>query len=67
MNTVLLNRNDIEKLLTMEDCMDASQLWRITVELVRRGYEEDQIQKIWGGNIMRIMSETQRYAKELGG
>jgi len=47
----------------LEDCMDASQLWKITVELVKRGYEEDQIQKIWGGNIMRIMGEAQDFAE----
>lgn len=48
----------------LEDCMDASELWRITVELVRRGYEEDQIQKIWGGNMMRIMDEARHFAEQ---
>lgn len=39
----------------LADCMDASELDNITLEMVKRGYTEDQIRKIWGGNIMRVM------------
>jgi membrane dipeptidase len=31
----------------------------ITLELVKRGYSEADIRKIWGGNIMRVMQEVQ--------
>jgi membrane dipeptidase len=41
-------------------CEDVSQLGNITLELVKRGYTEDDIQKIWGGNLMRVMGEVQR-------
>jgi membrane dipeptidase len=42
----------------VDDCNDVSQLLRITEELVRRGYSEQEIQKIWGGNIMRVFKEV---------
>jgi membrane dipeptidase len=35
----------------------------ITLELVRRGYTEDQIGKIWGGNFLRVFREVERWAK----
>ncbi|MFK5857599.1 MAG: dipeptidase, partial [Bacteroidota bacterium] len=42
----------------LEDCVDVSQLGNITLELVKRGYSEEDIEKIWGGNIMRVMQEV---------
>ena len=36
-----------------------------TLELVRRGYTEEQIGKLWGGNLLRVMDEVQRIAGEL--
>ena len=44
----------------LADCKDVSQLGYITLELVKRGYSEKDIRKIWGGNIMRVMNEVQR-------
>ena len=35
-------------------CFDVSEMGNITLELVKRGYNEDQIRKIWGGNFMRV-------------
>lgn len=35
-------------------CYDVSEMGNITLELVRRGYDEEQIRKIWGGNFMRV-------------
>ncbi len=46
----------------LADCQDASQMGNITLELVKRGYSEEDIRKIWGGNIMRVMSEVQEFA-----
>ena len=46
----------------LEDCRDASELGRITVELIKRGYTEVQIRKIWGENLLRTMAEAQRLA-----
>jgi membrane dipeptidase len=48
----------------LEDCMDASEMGNITIELVKRGYTEEQIRKIWGGNLMRIMREVQQFAEK---
>ena len=42
----------------LEDCFDASELGNITLELVKRGYSEEDIRKIWGGNFMRVFSEV---------
>lgn len=43
----------------LQDCQDVSQMGNITLELVRRGYTEEEIEKIWGGNIMRVMRTVQ--------
>jgi membrane dipeptidase len=40
----------------LTDCRDVSELPNITVELIRRGCSPEQIQKIWGGNLMRVMN-----------
>ncbi len=39
----------------VEDCYDVSELPNITNELVKRGYTREEIQKIWGGNLLRVM------------
>jgi membrane dipeptidase len=43
----------------LADCRDVSQLGNITIELVKRGYSREDIRKIWGGNIMRVMEKVQ--------
>ena len=45
---------------TVVGCADASQLRNVTKELLRRGYSESDIEKIWGGNWLRVMSWVQR-------
>jgi membrane dipeptidase len=42
----------------LADCFDASELGNITLELVKRGYTEEEIRKIWGGNFMRVFREV---------
>jgi membrane dipeptidase len=37
----------------------------VTLELVRRGYTEEQIAKIWSGNLLRVWSEVQQVAKQI--
>ena len=46
---------------------DASETFNITLELVERGYSEEEIQKIWSGNLLRVMEEAERVAAELQG
>ncbi len=42
----------------VEGCDDVSEMPHITEELLRRGYSEEDIQKIWGGNLMRVFSRV---------
>ena len=42
----------------LTDCTDVSQLAAITAELLRRGYSEEDIRKIWGGNFLRMMEDA---------
>ncbi|MFN1835614.1 membrane dipeptidase [Balneola sp. MJW-20] len=44
---------------------DASETFNVTLELVRRGYTEEEIRKIWGGNLLRVMEEVEKVAAEL--
>jgi membrane dipeptidase len=44
--------------------MDAGETTNVTVELVRRGYSEEEIQKIWGGNLLRVWREVQQSAED---
>jgi microsomal dipeptidase-like Zn-dependent dipeptidase/gamma-glutamyl-gamma-aminobutyrate hydrolase PuuD len=37
------------------DLKAANEMPQITMELLRRGYSEENIAKIWGGNLMRII------------
>ncbi|MBN1221598.1 MAG: dipeptidase [Candidatus Aminicenantes bacterium] len=41
---------------------DAGETFNITLELVRRGYGEDQIAKIWSGNTLRVWREVEQVA-----
>ena len=49
----------------IEGIFDASEVMNITIELVRRGYTEEQIEKIWGGNLIRVFKEVQAVAEEI--
>ncbi len=51
----------------LADCRDVSEMDRITLELVKRGYTEEQIRKIWEGNIMRVLEANQKIAALLRG
>ena len=42
----------------VDGCKDVSQMGNITLELVKRGYSEKDIKKIWGGNLMRVMNKV---------
>lgn len=44
---------------------DAGETFNVTLELVGRGYNEEQIEKLWGANLLRVMNETERIAGEL--
>ena len=44
---------------------DVSEAPNLTKELLKRGYSEKDIQKIWGGNLMRVFSEVIKVSKQL--
>ena len=43
---------------------DASETFNVTLELVRRGYSEEEIDKLWSGNLLRVLDEVQEIAKK---
>ena len=49
----------------IEGIFDASEVMNITIELVRRGYTEEQIEKIWGANLIRVFKEVQAVAEQI--
>ena len=44
---------------------DVTRLPSITYELLKRGYSEEAIRKILGGNILRVLAEVEQVAAEL--
>ena len=43
----------------------AAETFNVTLELVRRGYTEEQIGKIWSGNLLRVWSDVEKAAREI--
>jgi membrane dipeptidase len=43
---------------------DHSEAFNVTLELVKRGYTEQQIVKIWGGNLLRVWRDVEKAAKK---
>ncbi len=41
---------------------NAAETLNVTLELVRRGYSESEIEQLWGGNLMRVWRENERLA-----
>lgn len=48
----------------IEGCNASNELINITVELLRRGYSEEQIALIWGGNLRRVVETIQNYNQQ---
>ena len=48
----------------VEGCFDVSEMGNITLELVKRGYSKNEIRKIWGGNLMRVMKKTDKISQK---
>ncbi len=49
----------------IEGWSDASETFNVTLELVRRNYSQEQIAKLWGENLLRVLDEVQSIAAEL--
>lgn len=43
----------------------AAETFNVTLELVRRGYTKKQIEKLWSGNLLRVLDQVQAVAKKL--
>ena len=42
---------------------NARDTLNVTIELVRRGYSEERIAQLWGGNLLRVMEEVEAAAR----
>lgn len=49
----------------IEGWNDASETFNVTLELVKRGYTEEQIGMLWSGNLLRVLDEVQAYAEKM--
>lgn len=47
----------------IDGVFDVSEVMNITIELAQRGYSEQDIEKIWSGNILRVFAEVQAVAE----
>jgi membrane dipeptidase len=46
----------------VDGCRTVAEMKNITIEMLRRGYSKDDITKIWGGNIMRVLRKVEEVA-----
>ena len=49
----------------IEGWSDASETFNVTLELVKRGYTDAQIEQLWSGNLLRVLDECEAVAKKL--
>lgn len=47
----------------IEGWSDASETFNVTLELVKRGYTDDEVNKLWGENLLRVLDQVQAVAK----
>ncbi len=48
----------------VEDCMTVSEMKNITIEMLRRGYTRQEIEKVWSGNLIRVFREVERLSEK---
>jgi len=46
----------------VDGCRSVAEMKNITLELLRRGYSKQDIEKIWSGNFMRVFREVEKIA-----
>ena len=49
----------------VEGWNDASETLNVTIELVKRGYSEKEIEKLWNGNLLRVLDKVQEVAERI--
>jgi membrane dipeptidase len=47
----------------IEGWNSAAETFNVTLELVRRGYSEQDISKLWSGNLLRVWEQVEQVAK----
>ena len=55
--------SDFDGASLVEDMKDSSEFYKITKELIKRGYNEDEIKKILGKNMLRVLKEVEDLGK----
>jgi len=48
----------------VDGCADVSQFPNITAEMLRRGYTEEEIMKVWGANFFRAFAGVEKLAQQ---
>ena len=49
----------------VEGWNDASETLNVTLELVRRGYTEEEVGKLWSGNTLRLWRDVEAVARRI--
>lgn len=49
----------------VKGCNGDNDLIQITMHLIERGFSDEDIAKIWGGNFLRVLSNAKKYASEM--
>ena len=49
----------------LQDINDVTEIVNLTLELVKRGYNREEIEKIWSGNFIRVFEEVEQVALRL--
>lgn len=49
----------------IEGWQDASETFNVTLELVKRGYSEEEIASLWSGNLLRVLDEVGEIALKI--
>ncbi len=47
------------------DLMDVGQMMNLTIEMLRRGYSAEDLGKMWGANVMRVLADVQEVADDI--
>jgi membrane dipeptidase len=48
----------------VDGCADVSEFPNITLEMLKRGYTEEEISKVWGGNFFRVFKQIEMLANQ---
>ena len=55
--------SDFDGATIPDDIKNSSELYKITEELIKRKYKKEDIEKILGKNILRVLKEVENYAE----